>query len=354
MSSQQLYDLDALRSFLRDQAGVTGPIEVTGRAPAEARTSPSSSPWTASAGSCAGPPSGELLPTSHDMLREYRFLRAIHGTPVPVPEPIVACPDPAVIGAPFYTMRYVDGLLLSGQANNPGLADPDECRALTTELISVLADLHGLDWAGLGLEGRPTGFLQRQVRRWTGQLALTPTAPRLGPGLTEVTDWISANVPDSRRESIVHGDYTPNNILVSRPPGDPRGRSTGLGDGDHRGSSRRRGLADAGLGQRRAAAPEKIRRPGSPVCPGASPARKRSSCTSRSRAHRSKTRSTGPSPCGRASPSWKVCTPCTWKGVLRNRASPASNNLSLSRCRSSSPAQSALMKGNRRAGNIGE
>ncbi len=219
MSSQQLYDLDALRSFLRDQAGVTGTIEVTGRAPGGSSNitlflAVDGERWV-----LRRPPIGELLPTSHDMLREYRFLRAIHGTPVPVPEPIVACPDPTVIGAPFYTMRYVDGLLLSGQANNPGLAEPDECRALTTELISVLAGLHGLDWAGLGLEGRPTGFLQRQVRRWTGQLALTPTAPRLGPGLTEVTDWISANVPDSRRESIVHGDYTPNNILVSRPPG---------------------------------------------------------------------------------------------------------------------------------------
>ena len=82
-----------------------------------------------------------------------------------------------MIGAPFYTMRYVDGLLLSRQADNPGLAEPDECRALTTQLVSVLADLHGLDWAGLGLEGRPTGFLQRQVRRWTGQLCSRPPPP---------------------------------------------------------------------------------------------------------------------------------------------------------------------------------
>jgi aminoglycoside phosphotransferase (APT) family kinase protein len=219
MSSQQLYDLDALRSFLRDQAGITGPIDVTGRAPGGSSNITLFLDVDGERWVLRRPPAGDLLPTSHDMLREYRFLRAIHGTPVPVPEPIVACADPTVIGAPFYTMRYVEGLLLSGQANNPGLAQPDECRALTTQVISVLADLHGLDWAGLGLEGKPTGFLQRQVRRWTEQLSLTPTAPRLGPGLAEVTAWIAANVPDSRRESIVHGDYTPNNILVRQPPG---------------------------------------------------------------------------------------------------------------------------------------
>ncbi len=218
MSSQQLYDLDGLQSFLRDSTGVTGPIDVTGRAPGGSSNITLFLDVDGERWVLRRPPSGELLPTSHDMLREYRFLRAIHGTSVPVPEPIVACDDPTVIGAPFYTMRYVDGLLLSREATNPGLARPDACRAITTELMQVLADLHGLDWANLGLEGRPTGFLQRQVRRWTGQLALTPTAPRLGPGLQEVTDWISANVPDSRRESIVHGDYTPNNILVRRPP----------------------------------------------------------------------------------------------------------------------------------------
>lgn len=219
MGSQQLYDLDALRSFLRENAGVTGPIEVTGRAPGGSSNITLFLDVDGERWVLRRPPAGELLPTSHDMLREYRFLRAVHGTSVPVPEPIVACADPAVIGAPFYTMRYVDGVLLSGQANNPDFAQPGEARALTTELISVLAGLHGLDWAALGLEGRPTGFLQRQVRRWTGQLALTPTAPRLGPGLAEATAWISANVPESRRESIVHGDYTPNNILVRQPPG---------------------------------------------------------------------------------------------------------------------------------------
>ena len=219
MSSQQLYDLDGLRSFLRDRAGVTGPIEVIGRAPGGSSNitlflAVDGERWV-----LRRPPIGELLPTSHDMLREYRFLRAVHGTSVPVAEPLVACPDPTVIGAPFYTMRYVDGLLLSAAAKDPGLARPDEVRAITAGLIQVLADLHGLDWAALGLEGKPTGFLRRQVRRWTEQLTLTPTAARLGPPLQEATAWISANVPESRRESIVHGDYTPNNLLVSRPPG---------------------------------------------------------------------------------------------------------------------------------------
>ena len=219
MSAQQLYDLDGLQSFLRESAGVTGRVEVTGRAPGGSSNITLYLDVDGERWVLRRPPAGDLLPTSHDMLREYRFLRAIHGTSVPVPEPIAACADPAVIGAPFYTMRYVDGVLLSGEARNPDLARPDECRAITTELIGVLADLHGLDWAALGLQGKPTGFLSRQVRRWTEQLSLTPTAARLGNGLAEVTAWISAHVPESRRESIVHGDYTPNNILIRRPPG---------------------------------------------------------------------------------------------------------------------------------------
>src|SRR3974377_1177501 len=87
MSSQQLYDLDALRRFLRETTGVTGPIEVTGRAPGGSSNITLYLEVDGERWVLRRPPSGELLPTSHDMLREYRFLRAIHGPPVPVPEP---------------------------------------------------------------------------------------------------------------------------------------------------------------------------------------------------------------------------------------------------------------------------
>ncbi len=237
MSSQQVYDLDGLRSFLRDQAGVTGPIEVTGRAPGGSSNitlflTVDGERWV-----LRRPPIGELLPTAHDMLREYRFLRAIHGTSVPVAEPLVACPDPTVIGAPFYTMRYVDGVLLSTAAKDPGLARPDECRAITAGLIQVLADLHGLDWAALGLAGKPTGFLRRQVRRWTEQLTLTPTAARLGPASPggdrldlRQCAGVAAREHRARR---LHAQQS------SRAPttGHPGGRRARLGNGDHRRSA---------------------------------------------------------------------------------------------------------------------
>ena len=112
------------------------------------------------------PPLGHVLPTAHDMVREYRVLTALAGTGVPVPRTYALCEDLGVNDAPFYVMEKVDGIIYRDGASLAGL-DADEARRLSEELVDVLAQIHGVDYAkvGLGEFGHPDGFLERQVRR---------------------------------------------------------------------------------------------------------------------------------------------------------------------------------------------
>jgi aminoglycoside phosphotransferase (APT) family kinase protein len=163
------------------------------------------------------PPRGPLLPTAHDVLREYRVLVALAPTNVPVPRPVLACDDPAIIGAPFYLMERVAGVVVR-RALPPGFEAPATREALGLELIDRLADLHAVDWqaVGLGDFGKPTGYLERQIRRWTGQLDASRTRPL--PDLDAVTAWLAANMPESGPATIVHGDYRLDNVMIAPEP----------------------------------------------------------------------------------------------------------------------------------------
>ena len=163
------------------------------------------------------PPLGDVLPTAHDVVREYRYIEAVHGAGIPAAEPIGVCTDAEVIGVPFSLLRRVPGIVMSDPASTC-LADPVSAASVTRSMIDVLARLHAVDWRVIGLEARPGDYLERQVQRWTRQLELTPSASRLGTRLDEITSWIQANVPQSARQTIVHGDYSLNNVIVSSPP----------------------------------------------------------------------------------------------------------------------------------------
>ncbi len=160
------------------------------------------------------PPLGHVLPTAHDMAREHRVMAALADTPVPVPRMLHLCTDPAVLGAPFYVMERVEGHVCREELP-PGYADAPEQRALIGEgLVRVLADLHAVDPAGVGLAefGRPEGYLARQVARWGKQWDAT----RL-PGheaLDVLAGRLAASVPRSARSSVVHGDYRLDNTLL--------------------------------------------------------------------------------------------------------------------------------------------
>jgi len=159
------------------------------------------------------PPLGHVLPTAHDMSREYRVLTALQDTAVPVPQPLASCQDTEVIGAPFYLMRYVDGLVLRTMQDGELLTE-QQAAELSDLLASMLATIHGVDTAAVGLDtfGRPEGYLARQLSRWQRQWELSNT--REMPGYPELVARLTAGLPESAEGTLVHGDFRLDNTLV--------------------------------------------------------------------------------------------------------------------------------------------
>jgi aminoglycoside phosphotransferase (APT) family kinase protein len=164
------------------------------------------------------PPRGPLLPTAHDVAREYRVLQALAQTNVPVPRPILLCEDTSVVGAPFYLMERAQGVVIRAKLPPAFEADVPARAGLADELIDRLADLHAVDWqaVGLGDFGKPQGYLERQVRRWAGQLDASRN--RDLPDLDAVTVWLQENLPESGPSTIVHGDYRLDNVMYREEP----------------------------------------------------------------------------------------------------------------------------------------
>ncbi len=166
------------------------------------------------------PPLGHVLPTAHDMAREFRVLSALADTGVPAPRPIALCQDTTFNGAPFYVMEFCEGLIV-GEEMPPGFATtPDERRRMSLALVDTLVKLHAVDYnaAGLGDFGRPEGYLERQVRRWAEQWDRSETRPL--PAIRELIRRLRAAIPQSPAPTIVHGDYRLGNmILDANDPG---------------------------------------------------------------------------------------------------------------------------------------
>jgi aminoglycoside phosphotransferase (APT) family kinase protein len=162
------------------------------------------------------PPLGHVLATAHDMAREHRVIGALAGSAVPVPEPVALCAraEGSPLGAPFYLMQRVEGLVLRSTADLDQVPAPDR-HALGLRMIDTLADLHAVEPAAVGLAdfGRPDGFLARQVRRWGAQLDASRSRDLLG--VDELREGLAASVPASRRASVVHGDYRLDNLVVT-------------------------------------------------------------------------------------------------------------------------------------------
>lgn len=161
------------------------------------------------------PPLSHVQPTAHDMQREYRVISALAGTAVPVPRTFAICDEPDVIGAPFYIMEYVAGIVPVDAEEVARRFDEDQRRALGEELIDTLAALHSVEPASVGLAdfGRPQGYIERQVRRFTEQLARVKT--RELAELGELARRLAACIPPEGGAAIVHGDYRLDNSIVS-------------------------------------------------------------------------------------------------------------------------------------------
>ena len=160
------------------------------------------------------PPRPPLPPSAHDVLREARLLSALEGTPVRVPRVIAACADESLLGVPFYLMEEIKGSVITSAIPEP-LDNPEQRRRLSAELVDRLVEIHEVDWRGCGLEGygKPTGYLERQLRRFGGLWEHNKT--RELPVVEEVGEWLAANLPESPQSTIVHGDYRLGNVMVA-------------------------------------------------------------------------------------------------------------------------------------------
>ncbi len=171
------------------------------------------------------PPPGETAETAHDVLREYRVIDALSETPVPVAPTVSACSDHEIIGSDFYVMERLSGDVL--RTTVPERFQNNAAReTLGTELVETLAAIHSVDPETVGLSelGRPDGFTGRQVHRWRKQIewARAVTADeRTVETLTDVGEWLGANVPETAPSTLVHGDYKLDNVMYG-PGDDPK------------------------------------------------------------------------------------------------------------------------------------
>ncbi|MGH2509495.1 MAG: phosphotransferase family protein [Ktedonobacteraceae bacterium] len=160
------------------------------------------------------PPRGPLLPTAHDVLREYRILQALNMTSLPIPRVLLGCDDLTIIGAPFYLMERVPGVVIHDHLPAYGTDIPGR-RAISRALVDALVKLHQVDWRAVGLANlsKPDGYLERQIRRWTSQLERP--RPRALPELDHITAWLTAHIPVASPTTIVHGDYRFGNVIYA-------------------------------------------------------------------------------------------------------------------------------------------
>ncbi len=163
-------------------------------------------------------PVGDLLQSAHSVDREYRVLKALGTTDVPVPRVFALCEDDAVLGSAFYVMEYVPGRIYF----DPLLPDvPADHRAgIFRSMCETIARLHAVDPVAVGLAdfGRPANYVQRQMSRWTKQYRLSETVPI--PAMDHLMDWLPDRLPASDESRIVHGDLRLDNMLIH--PTEPR------------------------------------------------------------------------------------------------------------------------------------
>ncbi|MEM7099456.1 MAG: phosphotransferase [Pseudomonadota bacterium] len=163
-------------------------------------------------------PPGELLPSAHQVDREYKVMHALADTDVPVPKMFCLCEDPEVIGTKFYIMEMVEGRLFT-ETQLPALSK-EERRAIYLDLARVMAKLHAVDVDAVGLRefGRPGNYYERQIGRWTKQYVAAKTEEL--PNMDRLMSWLPENVPAESASVIVHGDYRLGNVLIH--PSEPK------------------------------------------------------------------------------------------------------------------------------------
>lgn len=216
LETQPVLDLPALDAHLRGviDGGLVGALTASliggGRSNPTYRLADGARSWV-----LRRPPYGHVLPSAHDMVREFTVIEALGGTAVPVPQAVHLCEDIDVLGAPFYLMELVDGVAV-GTPEQAEVLTAAERRRLGFDFADTLAALHAIDPASVGLAefGRADGYLERQLGRWERQWEASRTVHR--PEVDDILARLRKSLPDSRFPGIVHGDVKLDNVLVDR------------------------------------------------------------------------------------------------------------------------------------------
>ncbi len=214
------FDTGALEAWLsKNVEGFRGPITVEqfkgGQSNPTYRLSSSSGRYVMRSKPA---PKEKLLPSAHAIEREFRVMRALAGTGIPVARMHALCEDESVIGRAFFIMEHVEGRVFWEQSL-PGLA-PAERAAIYDEMSRVVAALHTVDYAAIGIAdyGKPGNYFARQIGRWSKQYQASET--EVIPAMNELIAWLPGAVPAGDETSIVHGDYRMDNLIFH--PTEPR------------------------------------------------------------------------------------------------------------------------------------
>lgn len=161
------------------------------------------------------PPFGSKVKSAHDMGREYRILSALHRFYSKVPRPVAHCEDDSVLGAPFYLMERVQGIILRPKMPKGMIPDPETMGGIARSLVSSLAELHAVDVkeVGLGDFGRPEGYIQRQVEGWAKRYEGSKTDDI--PEMIKVANWLSENRPPESGAALIHNDFKYDNLVLA-------------------------------------------------------------------------------------------------------------------------------------------
>lgn len=160
------------------------------------------------------PPFGSKVKTAHDMGREHRILSRLCRVYPPAPEPLLYCDDTSVLGAPFYVMKRIRGIILRRSPPKELTLDPSTVRKLSESFVDNLVALHAIDFEGIGLGdlGKPTGYVERQVTGWTKRYADSRTDDI--PAVDEMAAWLAAHMPPEGGAALIHNDYKYDNIIL--------------------------------------------------------------------------------------------------------------------------------------------
>ncbi|MBA3009836.1 MAG: phosphotransferase family protein [Proteobacteria bacterium] len=161
------------------------------------------------------PPIGANVKAGHDMGREFRVLEALYPVFPKCPRPLAFSEDESLIGAPFFVMEKLSGIILRKDLPMGLSFSPDQARRLCVNLVDTLADIHGIDVKGAGLDfiGKPEGYVKRQVDGWSSRYRKAKTDD--APDFEDVMAWLAAKMPeDTNRPAMVHNDYKLDNLVL--------------------------------------------------------------------------------------------------------------------------------------------